>query len=327
MTSQGRPGRRRLFDARIALPYIVLLVLNALGLLMVIPRFLHVPGLGWLWDGTHPGTIITNALWTSFNIVILSVCIAVAREARQTRQHVRINFAAPVRVHLADGRTVPGQTIDVSSGGLAMELLEGMHANQGEALKVIFPLRTGDAELPATVVGLANNVLRLQFDPLTVAEEEMLTMVLSRAPIPAGSGRIPRSGSAAAQPGPDHPHRVSRIRDGVLVDEAHRNGQQNKRKKAQLTAESLILLLALGLAGWGARARAQTSDATPPAAAATAPAEATTPAATTTPAAGSLAGSFKSEQNLFDLGVPGPSICAAPTPTTQFTSRSRRTKW
>ena len=86
----------------------------------------------------------------------------------------------------------------------------------------------------------------------------------------------------------------------------HRNGQQNKRKKAQLTAESLILLLALGWRDGAHGARAQTSDATPPAAAATAPAEATTPAATTTPAAGSLAGSFKSEQNLFDLGVTGP---------------------
>ena len=114
--------------------------------------------------------------------MILSVCVAVAREARQTRQHVRINFAAPVRVQLSDGRVVPGQTIDVSSGGLAMELLEGIPANPGEPLAVIFPLRTGDAELPATVVTIANGVLRMQFDPLTVAEEEMLTMVLfSRA--------------------------------------------------------------------------------------------------------------------------------------------------
>ncbi|MFY9748262.1 MAG: UDP-forming cellulose synthase catalytic subunit [Acidobacteriaceae bacterium] len=307
VTSKGGLVTQTFFDARIAQPFIVLLAFNALGLLMVIPRFLHVPGLGWLWDGTHPGTIITNALWTSFNIVILSVCIAVAREARQTRQHVRINFAAPVRVHLADGRTVPGQTIDVSSGGLAMELLEGMHANQGEALKVIFPLRTGDAELPATVVGLANNVLRLQFDPLTVAEEEMLTMVLfSRADSWLGWGESREVDQPLRSLG-----RIIRIAFrglGMAFSSMrpHRNGQQNKRKKAQLTAESLILLLALGLAGWGARARAQTSDATPPAAAATAPAEATTPAATTTPAAGSLAGSFKSEQNLFDLGVPGP---------------------
>ena len=167
VTSKGGLVTRTFFDARIAQPFIVLLAFNALGLLMVIPRFLHVPGLGWLWDGTHPGTIITNALWTAFNIVILSVCIAVAREARQTRQHVRISFAAPVRVHLADGRIVPGQTIDVSSGGLAMELLEGMYANQGDSLKVIFPLRTGDAELPATVVGLANGVLRMQFEPVS----------------------------------------------------------------------------------------------------------------------------------------------------------------
>ena len=104
VTSKGGLVTQTFFDARIAQPFIVLLAFNMLGLLMVIPRFLHVPGLGWLWDGTHPGTIITNALWTLFNIVILSVCIAVAREARQTRQHVRINFAAPVRVQTG-GRT------------------------------------------------------------------------------------------------------------------------------------------------------------------------------------------------------------------------------
>jgi cellulose synthase (UDP-forming) len=296
VTSKGGLVTQTFFDARIAQPFIVLLAFNALGLLMVIPRFLHVPGLGWLWDGTHPGTIITNALWTSFNIVILSVCIAVAREARQTRQHVRINFAAPVRVQVGDGRIVPGQTIDVSSGGLAMELLEGMHANHGEALKVIFPLRTGDAELPATVVGLSNNVLRLQFDPLTVAEEEMLTMVLfSRADSWLGWGEAREVDQPLRSLG-----RIIRIAFRGLgmafaSMKPHRNGQQSKSKKAPLTAESLILLLALGLPGWGARARAQASDANAPAAA-TASTEATTPAA----------GTFKTEQNLFDLGVPGP---------------------
>jgi len=40
----------------------------------------------------------------------------------------------------------------------------------------------GDAELPGTVVSNEGNNLRLQFDPLTIHEEEMLTMVLySRA--------------------------------------------------------------------------------------------------------------------------------------------------
>jgi cellulose synthase (UDP-forming) len=293
VTAKGGLVTRTFFDARIAQPFIVLLAFNALGLLMVVPRFLHIPGLGWLWDGTHPGTIITNALWTSFNIVILSVCIAVAREARQTRQHVRINFAAPVRVQMSEGRIVPGQTIDVSSGGLAMELLEGVHANHGESLKVIFPLRTGDAELPATVVNLANGVLRLQFDPLTVTEEEMLTMVLfSRADSWLGWGESREVDQPLRSLG-----RIIRIAFrglGMAIGSMmpRRNGDG---KGEQLTAETLILVVALGLMAWGSTAKAQTSGASGAKAPTAAAAQTATPA-----------GSFRTEQNLFDLGVPGP---------------------
>lgn len=301
VTSKGGLVTRTFFDARIAQPFIVLLAFNALGLLMVIPRFLHVPGLGWLWDGTHPGTIITNALWTLFNIVILSVCVAVAREARQTRQHVRINFAAPVRVLLGDGRIVPGQTIDVSSGGLAMELLEGMHANHGDALKVIFPLRTGDAELPAQVVGLANGVLRLQFDPLTVAEEEMLTMVLfSRADSWLGWGESREVDRPLKSLG-----RIVRIAFrglGMAIRALMPRRNTRQGKKEPLAAESLTLLLALGLLGWGgASAKAQANGASAGTAQAAATSSNPKPTAATT-----APGSFSTKTNLFDLGTPGP---------------------
>jgi cellulose synthase (UDP-forming) len=323
VTAKGGLVNQTFFDARIARPFIVLLAFNALGLLMVIPRFLHIPGLGWLWDGTHPGTIVTNALWTSFNIVILSVCVAVAREARQTRQHVRINFAAPVRVQLSDGRVVPGQTIDVSSGGLAMELLEGIPANPGEPLAVIFPLRTGDAELPATVVTIANGVLRMQFDPLTVAEEEMLTMVLfSRADSWLGWGEAREVDRPLRSLG-----RITRIAFrglGMAIGSMRPRRNEAIRGKP-LRAESLVLLLALGLAAWGMTARAQSTDAggsaqtsAQGAVAPTSPADAANTedqgqaAETQTAAAGQAgaakppAGTFRTEENLFDLGVPGP---------------------
>ena len=312
VTSKGGLVSQTFFDVRIAQPFIVLLAFNMLGLLMVIPRFLHVPGLGWLWDGTHPGTIITNAMWTLFNITILSVCIAVAREARQTRQHVRINFAAPVRVRLADGRMVPGQTIDVSSGGLAMELLEGMHVDHGEVLRVIFPLRTGDAELPATVVNLANGVLRMQFEPLTIPEEEMLTMVLfSRADSWLGWGESREVDQPLRSLG-----RIIRIAFrglGMAIRSAipKRNG---KSKGRPVAAESLLaVVLALGLIAWGATAKAQDAASGSETNAAGSQNAATTAAATGAQAAGSAgnqaasatpaAGSFRAEQNLFDLGV------------------------
>ncbi|MGA8528483.1 MAG: UDP-forming cellulose synthase catalytic subunit, partial [Acidobacteriaceae bacterium] len=45
VTSKGGMVTQTFFDARIAQPFIVLLAFNVLGLLMVVPRFLHIPGL------------------------------------------------------------------------------------------------------------------------------------------------------------------------------------------------------------------------------------------------------------------------------------------
>jgi len=296
VTSKGGMVTQTFFDARIAQPFIVLLAFNVLGLLMVIPRFLHIPGLGWLWDGTHPGTIITNALWTSFNIVILSVCIAVAREARQTRTHVRINFAAPVRALLADGRMVPGQTIDVSSGGLAMELLEGMEAQEGEAVRIIFPLRTGDAELPGRVVDATHGILRVHFDPLTVAEEEALTMVLfSRADSWLGWGESREVDQPLKSLG-----RITKIAfRGLGLAIASVRPRNGKSRRRGLSTESLgVLLLGLGLMGFAARGRAQTG---PTAAASTPVAQA---GASATSSGGAAApGTFKTTTNFYDLGT------------------------
>lgn len=299
VTSKGGMVTQTFFDARIAQPFIVLLAFNLLGLLMVIPRFLHVPGLGWLWDGTHPGTIITNALWTSFNIVILSVCIAVAREARQTRTHVRINFAAPVRALLADGRMIPGQTIDVSSGGLAMELMEGMEAQDGEPVKIVFPLRTGDAELPGRVVDVSGGVLRVHFDPLTVAEEEMLTMVLfSRADSWLGWGESREVDQPLKSLG-----RITKIAfRGLGLAIASMRPRNGKSRRRALRTESLtVLLLGLGMLGWTARGRAQTE----PAAAATQTTNGTAQGGPSAAAAPSqaAAGTFKTTTNLYDLGT------------------------
>ena len=82
VTAKGGVVSRTFFDARIAQPFLVLLFLNFLGLVCAIPRYIHFPSfdvpllLDWLvnmparmYDGTHPGTIVMNVLWTCFNIM------------------------------------------------------------------------------------------------------------------------------------------------------------------------------------------------------------------------------------------------------------------
>ena len=158
------------------------------------------------------------------------------------------------------------------------------------------------------MVGLANSVLRLQFDPLTVAEEEMLTMVLfSRADSWLGWGESREVDQPLRSLG-----RIIRIAFrglgmAYLVGEAA--AQRARASEGPLTAESLLaVVLGLGLAGWGARARAQT-DATrgtgyygDGAARRLHLQRRGQRYCSATP----VAGSFRTEQNLFDLGVTGP---------------------
>ncbi|MDE1154211.1 MAG: UDP-forming cellulose synthase catalytic subunit [Acidobacteriaceae bacterium] len=198
VTAKGGVVNRSFFDSRIAQPFLVMLLLNFIGILCAIPRYLKFPawgtGMPWplgdllnvlsnMYDGTHPGTIVMNVIWTIFNVLVLGVATAVAWESQQRRTTVRVVMAVPAGVVLPDGTAVQGVTADLSSGGCMLRCDEPIQLNSGDPVRMVFPVLDGDAVLPATVIGVdEGRVLRAQFDPLTIQEEEALTMVLySRA--------------------------------------------------------------------------------------------------------------------------------------------------
>ena len=184
VTAKGGVVSNRYFDTRIASPFLFMLGLDLIGLLMAIPRYHYFdlwPFNIW-YDGIHPGTIIMNAIWTVFNMIVLGVCTAVAWESQQRRTTVRVTMAVPADVMFADGSLAPGVTVDMSSGGLAIKIDSSVEVIAGAAIQLIFPVLDGEATIPATVVGAHGGVVRARFDPLTLQEEEALTMVLySRA--------------------------------------------------------------------------------------------------------------------------------------------------
>ena len=184
VTAKGGVVNRKFFDTRIAQPFLFMMGMNVIAMLMAIPRFFYIPipYISGLYDGDHPGTIIMNLIWVLFNMVILSVATGVAWESQQRRQTVRVAMAVPSSVLLANGTQIEGVTADISSGGVMIRTERDVAAAAGDTVKLIFPVLAGDAILPATIVGIDGNVVRAQFDPLTLQEEETLTMVLySRA--------------------------------------------------------------------------------------------------------------------------------------------------
>jgi cellulose synthase (UDP-forming) len=191
VTAKGGVVNHKFFDKRIAQPFLFIIGLNILAMLCAIPRLFQFPGasrafplnvLAEMYDGNHVGTIVMNLVWVCFNLIILGVATSVAWESRQRRQAVRLAITAPADVTFADGSIVHGVTADVSSGGLMVRMEHDFVANQGDAIKLTLPVLDGNATLPATIVGISGNILRAQFDPLTIQEEEALAMVLySRA--------------------------------------------------------------------------------------------------------------------------------------------------
>lgn len=293
VTDKGGVVEETYYDSRIAKPFVFFLGLNLLGLLMVIPRMLHVPELGFLWDGNHPGTIAMNALWTVFNMIILGAANAVARESRQMRESVRVSFNAPVAVKVGD-RIIQGETIDVSSGGVALSAQDAIAFEAGQPVEIIFPLRFSEARFPAQLVKKDGNVLRARFDPMSIMQEKLLTMVLySRADNWIGWGESREA---------DRPLRsfaricalsVRGISMSLSIFAPKRPGGKKKNTAHELgsTSAASIIFLAFVLGGVCFARAQQAPPATPSAAAAVRPA--------------AKPGTFSTVMTLKDLGVSG----------------------
>jgi cellulose synthase (UDP-forming) len=182
VTAKGGVVKESYFDHRIAHPFVFLLTINLLGLLMAIPRLVYIPGLHGLWDGRRPGTVGMNCVWTLFNIMIVSVATGVARESQQRRGQVRITMESPVSVMLPNDVLAPGDTTDVSSSGVRVQLAEPVELAPGQEVQIVFALREGNATLPVVVKGGEGSELRLQFGPLTLDQQAQLTeAIYSRA--------------------------------------------------------------------------------------------------------------------------------------------------
>ena len=93
-----------------------------------------------------------------------------------------INIVTPHNAKLPDGRPVPGETIDMSSGGTSIRFPEAVDLSPNTQVRLTFPHPAPPTEIPAYVVSSEGSVLRVRFEDLTIAEQEVLTMVLySRA--------------------------------------------------------------------------------------------------------------------------------------------------
>lgn len=114
VTEKGGLNDEEHYDWGISKPYLILLLINLLGILVGLLRL-------FLGDPSQIGVLIISMGWAFYNIIILGAAVAVAAEARQVRHSHRIKANFPAGARLANGHTLKVKITDYSDNGVGIE--------------------------------------------------------------------------------------------------------------------------------------------------------------------------------------------------------------
>nr|WP_255371254.1 UDP-forming cellulose synthase catalytic subunit [Cupriavidus sp. YR651] len=167
VTAKGGQIAEDYLDWTISKPYVVLLALNAVGLVLGVGHLLF-------GDTNEPATVLMNMAWALANLVMLGAAVGVAREARQVRISHRIPMRVPATLLLPDGTTLACKTENYSIGGLGMVLPVDVPLEEGAHVGVCLSRGTRTYHFPAVVTRNVNRHLGVRMDDLSMERETQL---------------------------------------------------------------------------------------------------------------------------------------------------------
>jgi len=162
VTAKGGLMTENQFDWKIARPYLVLAVLNVVGLGFAVWRLFYGPT-------NEIGTTLVSSAWVIYNLLIVGAAVAIAAEVRQVRETHRVQTRLPASVRLANGRFYPGMLVDYSDGGAAIELNVSLTVAVGEQVSLLMQRGEREFLFPGivsrnhkTFIGVALNELSVE---------------------------------------------------------------------------------------------------------------------------------------------------------------------
>ncbi|QNH22655.1 UDP-forming cellulose synthase catalytic subunit [Xanthomonas sp. GW] len=168
VTPKGGLVTRSYFDRQIAKPYLFLLVLNLAGLAAGALRLVYTDATG------EAQTIWFNLVWTVYNVLLLGATIATASEMRQVRRSHRVPLDIPATLYLPDGEELACRTVNFSTGGMALNLVEASPVEPDMLVDVGLSHRNVERRLPAIVRHDRDGHISVQFRAMSIEQERWL---------------------------------------------------------------------------------------------------------------------------------------------------------
>ncbi|MBV7541621.1 UDP-forming cellulose synthase catalytic subunit [Acidovorax sp. sic0104] len=175
VTAKGGVIEKAYFDWTIARPYVVLLLLNLVGIAVGIWKLFYA-------DGDESTTLVINMVWTVYNIILLGASVAVASETRQIRGTPRVAASLPAVIRFENGRTLVCKTEDFSQHGLGLTVPAESDIPMGSRLSVSLFRSDEEGVFPAVVTFSGNGRLGVKFDNLSLVQQaELASLTFARA--------------------------------------------------------------------------------------------------------------------------------------------------
>lgn len=130
VTAKDEVQERDSFDWRIARPYLVLAVLNLVGLGFAVWRFFTGPA-------DEMGTVVVSSAWVLYNLLIIGGALAVAAEVRQLRRTHRVSTQLPAALRVPGGHSLNCVLSDYSNAGVGVELAEAAQIPTGTPVSLL----------------------------------------------------------------------------------------------------------------------------------------------------------------------------------------------
>ncbi len=163
VTAKGGLVENEYVDWVITRPYLILVLINLLGVAFGAWRFFYGPE-------NEALTVVVSLLWVFYNLIILGGAVAVSVESKQVRRAHRVEIAMPAALAREDGHLFPCTVHDYSDGGVGIKIHGPTQVLEGQKVNLLLKRGAQEFFFPAQVMRVFGDEVGLQLAQMTTKQ-------------------------------------------------------------------------------------------------------------------------------------------------------------
>uniref|UniRef100_S0DEE3 Cellulose synthase catalytic subunit [UDP-forming] n=1 Tax=termite gut metagenome TaxID=433724 RepID=S0DEE3_9ZZZZ len=155
VTAKGGLVKEEYVDWVISRPYLLLVILNLVGVVVGIWRYFTGPENEIL-------TVWVSIVWVFYNLIILGGAVAVSVESKQVRRSHRVEMRMPAAIAREDGHLFSCTLHDFSDGGVGLKINGKAQVLEGQSVSLLLKRGQQEYAFPMRVTRVFGNEVGLK---------------------------------------------------------------------------------------------------------------------------------------------------------------------